>query len=226
MTVSPLHLRMELAYHDLVLFAIELLDAVTLERVSQNIKLEARGLKGAPVVNTSGLFVWLQEDFGQLRSISIDPGMRPYERVELAAAQVERPLTTVELPPRIDYPFPTGVTGLRGTLIERRVIPPEQPEPVGNAAIRLRWLDEDGHWQDAPTTSRTAEQRGDFVSILRLASTEKPDIDESGSVTAQLLVTRDGFSDRSSADLKLPAGRITNPSSANPWTFAWDELTP
>ncbi|HYV37037.1 MAG TPA: hypothetical protein VE988_15125, partial [Gemmataceae bacterium] len=190
MILSPLQLRMELAYRRRVLFAVELVDAVTLERVSQGISVAAVGLRGAPVVNTSGLFVWFEEDFERLRRISIDPGSRPYEHVELTAQQVQRPLTTVELPPRIDYPFATGVTGLRGTVIESQVLPPRTPEPVRDAEVRLRWLSEEAEWHDAPTATHTDARSGDFVSILRFGPTEKPAINANGEVTVQLRVRR------------------------------------
>ncbi len=108
-----------------VLFAIELLDAVTLNRVSQGMKeVKAHGLQGKPIVNTSGLFVWLDEDIEQLQRISIDPGVLPYEETERNRTQLNLdhdstqriwPLTSIELPPRVDYPFSTGITGLRGT---------------------------------------------------------------------------------------------------------------
>lgn len=225
-TPSGLQMTFELAFRRRVLLALELLDAVTLEHVYQGIKLVAEGLRGTPVVNSSGLFVWPEEDFEQLRRIVIDPGVRPYEPVVLEAAQVQRPLTTVELTPRVDYPFATGVTGLRGTLIESQVVPPQRPEPVRDAELRLRWLDEDNVWHDAHTISHTDPKSGDFVSILRLTPTEVPLIDEDGAVTIRLRVTRDGGDPRSTADLKLQQGRITNPTTLKPLTFAWDELQP
>jgi hypothetical protein len=208
------------------MFALELLDAVTLERVSQGVSVVADGLRGIPVVNAGGLFVWREEDFGQLRKVVIDPGILPYEIVELEAAQVLRPLKTVELPPRTDYPFTTGVTGLRGTLVESPVVPPQRPEPVRNAEVSLNWLDEDGAWQDAVTISHTDIRGGDFVSILRLAPTEMPNLDTTGAITVRLRVSRPGMNDRRSAEVKLPFGRITSPSTSNPLTFAWNDLLP
>lgn len=219
-------LPLEEGYRRLVLFALELLDAVTLARVSNGVKVVADGLKGKPTVNASGLFVWLQEEIGNLRKISIEPGQLPYERVELAAADVKLPLTTIELQPRADYAFAAGITGLRGTLIEESVIAPQTPVPVPNAEVHLRWLDDNGIWQDAPTTSLTDKKRGDFVSILRFNPTEVPDLDPSGKVTVRLHARRDGISERSSADFKLLQGRVTEPSTANKLTFAWDELQP
>ncbi|HKP38684.1 MAG TPA: hypothetical protein VJT71_17630 [Pyrinomonadaceae bacterium] len=220
-------LPLEEAYRRRVLFAIELLDAVTLSRVSQGVKVDAEGLFGKPIVNASGSFVWLREDIQNLRKVSIDPGTLPYEPTELEPAQIKFPpdITTVELQPRADYSFTPGITGLRGTLIEEQVTPPEPQVPVGNAAVRLQWLDEDNNWQFAPTTSHTDRKRGDFVSILRLGPAEIPHLDK-GAVTVRLRASRNGGTERRSDDLKLPQGRVTNPSTLNPLTFAWDELQP
>lgn len=218
-------LPLEESYRRFVLFAVELLDAVTLSRINQGVKVVADGLQGKPILNASGLFVWLREDIGHLRKISINPGTLPYEKVELPAAKVKLPLTTIELQPRADYSFAPGITGLRGTLIEELVNPPQPPEPVRDAEVRLQWLDVDDHWQDAPTTSRTDVNCGDFVSILRLASTEVPNL-ENGKVSVRLRASRDGGNERSSAIFKLLQGRVTDPSTLNPLTFAWDELQP
>ena len=219
-------LPLEDAFRRQSLFAIELLDGVTLERVSQGVKVTAEGLQGKPVVNGSGVFVWLQEDIAPLSKVTIDPGTLPFEKVELEPSDLTlppnpRPLTTIELSPRVDYAFAPGVTGLRGTLIEEQVVP---PVPVQNAEVSLRWLDDDDvTWHDAPTISHT-NSRGDFVSIVRFAPAEKPNLDN-GSVTVRLRVRRNG-NERSSADFKLLQGRVTDPSTLNPLTFAWDELQP
>ena len=37
---------------------------MTLERVSDGVKVTAEGLRGKPIVNYGGLFVWLEEDAG------------------------------------------------------------------------------------------------------------------------------------------------------------------
>ena len=219
-------LPLEDAYRRRSLFAIELLDAVTLERVSQGVKVVAEGLQGKPILNHGGVFVWMQEDLTPLTKVTIDPGTLPYEKIEREPADLTlppdpRPLTTIELPPRIDYLFAPGITGLRGTLIEEQVVP---PVPVENAEVSLRWLDDDlVTWRDAPTISHT-NSKGDFLSILRFAPAEKPNIDN-GSMTVRLRVRRNG-NERSSADFKLLQGRVTDPSTLDPLTFAWDDLQP
>jgi hypothetical protein len=218
-------LPLEEAYHRRVLFAIELLDAVTLSRVSQGVKVTADGLQGKPILNTRGMFVWLDEDINNLQQISIDPGTLPYQSHIVQPAEVKHHppgLTTIELQPRVDYDFASGVTGLRGRLIEELTDP---ATPVGNAAVRLQWLDDASTWHIAPTTSYTDQRRGDFVSILRLAPTEVPHI-ENGELTVRLRASRGGGAERSSNDFKLNQGRITDPSTSNPLTFAWDDLQP
>jgi hypothetical protein len=218
----------EQAYVRNVLFAIELLDSVTLERVSDGVKVVAEGLQGKPIVNSSGLFVWRQEDLGRLRKITIDPGLLPYDRVDLAPAQVKVPplTTTVELPPRVDYAFAAGITGLRGVLIEQRV---PSPAPVRDAEVHLRWLDDNGDWHDAPG-SHTNTTGGDFAAILRFSPADLPLLDNDGLVTVRLRVRRGTANERESADLKLTQGRIADPSTfaqgPNALIFAWDELQP
>ena len=220
----------ENAYNRRALFAIELLDAATLSRVSEGVKVVADGLTGKPIINSSGLFVWLQEDVSKLRKLSIDPGTLPYEGLDLEPGKLNLPpvkpaFTTIELQPKVGYSFTSGITGLRGALIEERVISPEPSTPVPNAAVRLQWLDDDNNWQTAPTISHTDPKRGDFVSILRLSPTEVPLLTD-GEVTVRLLASRDGGLERRSDNFRLPQGRVTDPSTANPLIFAWDELQP
>lgn len=221
-------LPLEEAYLRRALFAVELLDPVTLSRVSEGVKVVAEGLLGKPVVNAGGLFVWLAED-RPLRRLTVDPGVLPYDKVErLVGADTPR-LVTIELPPRPDYAFPAGVTGLRGTLLEERVAPPSPRRPVESAEVHLRWLDEDGAWRDAPTFSRTGPA-GDFAAILRLAPGEVPRLEAQSALTVRLRARREGSDERGSADLKLPQGRVADPSTfaqgPQGLLFAWDELQP
>jgi hypothetical protein len=212
-----------------VLFAIELLDSVTLERVSEGVTVVADGLQGKPIVNASGLFVWRREDLAQLRKITIDPGVLPYETVELVPAQVKEPplTTTVELPPRVDYAFAAGITGLRGVLIEQRV---PSPQPIRGAEVQLRWLDDNSVWRDAPAVSHTNAKGGDFAAALRFAPSDIPWIDGDGNVTVRLRARRGAANERESSDLKLPQGRIADPATFTDdpknLIFAWDELHP
>lgn len=220
----------EQAYVRRALFAIELLDGVTLSRLSDGINIVAEGLRREYTVNASGLFVWRGKaaDIAALRKLTIDPGTLPYEGREVQPADLRlpplpNPLTSIQLSPRIHYAFSAGITGLRGTLLEERV---GAPVPVRGAEVRLGWLDEDGvTWRDAATRSLT-NARGDFVSLLRLSVADVPHVDASGAVTVRLRVQRDAVNERSSTDVKLVQGRVTDPTGANTMTFIWDELQP
>lgn len=219
-----------------VRFAVELLDAITLSRVSEGVKVVAQGIQGGPVVNTGGLFVWLEEHVGDLQRLTVDPGMLPYEPVVLSPIELKtmspanssltRKAARIELSPRVSYPFTFGITGLRATLIEQRVDP---PQPVRNAALRLRWLDSDDVWQEAPTISHT-DEKGGFAAILRLSPDQVPRLDASDEITVRLSASRDQGNPRESDDLKLVQGRMADPSTfeggAKTLLFAWDELRP
>lgn len=227
MKLSALQIPFEIGYQRRGLFAIELLDGATLERVYQGITVTAEGLRGKPVVNSSGMFVWLDEDFGQLKKIIVDPRLRSYEKVELPSSQIKpRIVNAIELSPSVAYPFPAGLTVLRGRLIEQRVSSPRLPTPIVNATVRLRWQrEEDGVWRDSPTVSRTNEV-GDFAAFLRLSPVEVPQLDpDDGKVILRLRVSRPGLMDRTSSEFKLTEGRVTNPTASDTQTFAWNELT-
>lgn len=215
-----IYLPPELAYQRRVLFAIEVLDAVTLERVTQGLIVTATGLKGLPIANAGGLFVWLHEDTNAFQKVTIEPGVLPFESVEREAAQLKMPFSIVELPPRSDYPFPAGITGIRGALIEERVAPPARPQPVPDADVRLMWLDDDGAtWHDSPVRSRTSSN-GDFATILRFAPDEVPRLSANGAVTVRLRAKRAGQSELGTAAFALPQGRVADK------TYAWNELQP
>lgn len=220
-------LPLEQGYLRRALFAVELIDAVTMERVTYGVTVRAEGLSATPVVNTTGYFVWLHEDVSRLRKLSIDPGALPYEHVERTPAELSlppapRPLTTIELPARIDYAFAPGITGTRGVLIESRV---GERTPIAGAEVRLLWLDGDNVWRASPTISHTTAN-GDFVSVLRLAPADVPKFDAGGAITVRLWGRRDGAIERRSADFKLLQGHVAAPLTLNALTFAWDELQP
>jgi len=217
----------EQAYVRNVLFAVELLDAVTLQRVSQGVAVTAQGLQGKPIVNSSGFFVWLSEDFAQLQTLFVDPGRLPYEPASRTPANVQRPLTSIELSPRPDYPFPSGTTGVLGTLIEQRLLEPQDRTPVSDAEVHLEWVDDLGAVQQAPTISHTNEN-GDFAVFIRFSPTDVPQLDKNGALTARLRAKRDSAGERLSADLQLVPGYVAEPATfpqgKDALIFAWDEL--
>ena len=216
---NPYQIPLKLAYTRDVMFAVELVDSVTLQRLSRNIQVDAEGLTRAPILNSSDIFVWLKEDFDQLKRLLIKPGMRPYEPVELEPNQISRPLTKISLAPRADYLFPSGITGLRGRLIESRF---GTPTPVSDANVLLQWKGEDGVWRNGKTLTRTVPNSGDFVSFLRFGPMDEPETATS-MITVRLQAKR-SFSNRRSDSFQLHSGRITNPSTENQLVFAWDDL--
>jgi hypothetical protein len=211
------------------MLGVELLDSVTLQRVSRGVIVTAKGLTGVPILNESGIFVWRSEDITKLEKLVIDPQTVPFEPVEILPAQVVRPLHRVELRPRASYPFPIGITAIRGSLYETRVPLGTQPTPVVSAAIRLQWLDDDGTtwrpWQ-APTTTNAM---GEFVAILRLArgrapqpdqpsrADQHPRFDAQGRMTVRLFAKKAAGPEKQ-ITFQLPQGRVVDE------TYAWDEL--
>jgi len=219
---TGIKIPIELAYTRRSAFAVELVDALTMERVSEGITAKAIGIRRQAIRNQLGLFVWPEQDLASLTKVSIETGATPYERTDLTPDQLRLPnsLTIVPLAPAVSYSFARGVTGVRGTVLEDR----QSLAPVANAKVYLRWLDHNGEWQDAPIRSHTT-RNGDFVSVLRLASNEEPNVD-GGAVTVRLHVSREGMGARESADVKLPQGRIADSTKMPALTFAWDELQP
>jgi hypothetical protein len=209
-------LPLEQAYVREVMFALELLDAVTLERVVGGVKVEAVGLTGAPILNHGGLLVWLKEPTANFQKIVIDPQRRPFVPAEIPVAQLQQPLHTIELKPLPNYPFAPGVTAIRGSLYETKVPIGQTPVPLRGATIRLEWLDGSNNPQPG-TASSVTNAAGDFVSILRFAPKEDPLI-TNDKLSIRLFARRAGGAEKSQ-DLKLPQGRVTD------GTFAWDELS-
>ena len=78
----------ELAYRRQAMFALDVLDAITLERLGRDVKVVVEGLGLRPVVNVSGLHVSLREDVRRLRRITVDPNPLPYEAVELSPQDI------------------------------------------------------------------------------------------------------------------------------------------
>lgn len=208
---------LERAYTREAKLGVELLDAVTLERVSQGVKVTADGLSGKPKVNGGGLFVWVNEDVTKLVKLSIEPRTVPFEGVEIPAAQVTLPLHRIELLPLASYPFAPGVTAIRGSLYESRPLAGATPLAIVSATIRLEWLDDDGTtlhpWQALAVTNAS----GDFTAILRLARGQQPRLDADGRMTVRLFARRANGQQKQST-LQLPQGRVTDE------TYAWDEL--
>jgi len=209
-------LPLEQAYVREVMFALELLDAVTLERVVGGVKVDAVGLTGSPILNHGGLLVWLKEPTANLQKVVIEPQTRPFERTEIPVAQLQFPLHTVELKPLSNYPFSPGVTAIRGSLYDTRVALGQAPVPITGATVRLEWMDGSNNFQPG-TANAVTNDAGDFVSILRFAPKEDPLVTNE-KLSIRLFARKAGGLEKSQ-DLMLLQGRVTD------GTFAWDELS-
>lgn len=166
--VFNIHRPPETAYVRNVLIGVEVIDAISLARVTDGLTVEAKGLVGKPIVNFGGCFVWLKEGDRRPEKIVVDPGHLPYQKAEVAILLPPpyREPIAVELQPGRHYPFAPGTTGLRSTLYES----PDDREPykaVPDTDVWLRWLGPDDNWTDSPVSTRT-DSNGDFVAILRL----------------------------------------------------------
>lgn len=223
----------EAAYQRKVLLALEVLDAVTLQRVSQGLTVTASGLRGGPLVNASGIFVWLEEVPAALQMIAIEPGRLPFEAARLPAAQIRQPFTSVELAPTCSYPFAAGMTGLCGSLVEKRGAAPGNLQPIAGAQVRLVWLADDGAtWNDAPTRSHTSAN-GDFAVILRFAPTDVPQLDANGNLTVRLRVDRGTGRELGTGNFSIRQGLVADAQTylrqggaPHDLVVAWNELQP
>jgi hypothetical protein len=212
------YVPLESAYTRRVLFAVEVRDAVSLQRLTTGLQVTATGVAGAPYVNFGGDFVWLEEGPARPQRVKVDPGTLPYESadVDVSVLPATR-LVSIELSPRRDYGFAVGTLGIRATLVEQRNGPIVR---VPNAEVWLRWIDDQNAWIDAPTHSHT-DGNGDFVAFLRLMPTQNPGLDAASQVRARVAALRAGAT-RASPEFSLPQGRVAD----TPPTFAWDEFQP
>jgi hypothetical protein len=216
----PVHLPLEQAYSRKVLFAAEILDAVTLEPVTREVEVRATGLNNRPIVNAGAFFVWLEEGARQAQQVIVDASATQYESRDVPAPVPPARHVRIELAPKYGYPFPPGVTALRGTLIES---PIGTRTAVAGAEIWLQWIDDTvagTNWVDAPTKSHSAAN-GDFAALLRPTPAQIPRLDPSGSLAVRLRVDREGTT-RTSLEFSLQQGRVTGGLPP----FAWSDLVP
>jgi len=223
------HLPEEQAWVRSVRLAAEILDGVTLSRVSNGIKVTAEGLLGKPIFNLDGTFVFLTEPNREPLSVRVDPGWLPFEPQSAVVPPLpanpvpaDRRLI-IELPPQRAYPFPSGVTGIRARLVQQRVSSPQVALPVAAAPIWLQWIDDSASgtdWVDAPVRGMT-DFNGDFAAILRFTPAQVPRLDAQGLVRARVRATQTGIT-WNSLEFQIPMGRITEVVSE----FAWIEFQP
>lgn len=213
---------LEHAWTRKAILAVEVLDAVTLQRVTQGVTVKAKGIHSAPVVNHGGLFVWRGVNLAGFAGVTIDPGLLPFAGADLGQADVTLPLHTVALQPLVTYAFASGTTAIRGSLLETVPPPGVAPTPIPNASIRLAWLDDDGTtWHTSPQRFIT-DIRGEFAAFLLFIPIDLPHLSTSGELTLKLFANRappDQPADEKSTQLAHPQGRVVNA------IYAWDQLT-
>lgn len=210
----------ESAYLRKVLFAAEVLDGVTMERVSRGLEVSASALRGAPVVNASGIFVWLDEGVAPApQQISVDTGVLPYLAASAPSPLPPLRLVQIELAPGRGYSFQPGVTALRFTLIESDA---GAPVPAVDTEVFLRWFDAGAAvpWTDAPLRSRT-DAHGDASVTLRFGRNDEPAKGAGGALRARVCARRAGVVTMS-AEIALVEGRVTD----HPTAFALNQFLP
>jgi hypothetical protein len=214
-----IHLPPDHAYTRRMLFAVEVVDAVTLDPLTRGIEVKAEGLAQKPRINSGGFFVFLQEGGAVPLSVTVDASKTGSESVTVAPPVAPDRSIRVELAPRVDYPFVPGVTAMRGSLVESALADPATP--VGGAELWLQWLDDvTAAWVDAPTRSHS-DARGNFAALLRLTPSQVSRPIDGRTVRSRLRVRRAGVT-RTSAEISLPTGRVAD---ALP-PFGWSELVP
>lgn len=193
----------ESAYRRKVLFAAEVLDGVTLGRITSGIRVSASAMQTGPVVNASGMFVWL--DDGQPlvpQQVTVDPGLLPYQGASAASPVPPSRLVQIQLAPGRGYAFQPGTTALRFALIASNV---GAPVAAPDTEVFLRWLDS-AAWVDAPLRSRT-DSKGDASVALRFGRSDEPGKDADGRLRVRLCARRAGVTTMS-AEFALPEGRV------------------
>jgi hypothetical protein len=206
----------ERAYVRNVRIAAEIVDAVTLEPVRRGITVTATGLAAKPIVNGSGTYVWIDEAPKQPTAIVVDAGGTPYESVTRNVPALPARSLRIELAPNASYPFGSGVTSLRGTVITRRLGP---RIPLAGAEVWLRWLDDaDGTtWIDVPIHSHS-NVNGDFAAVMRLVPAQTPRL-AGGAIRGRLRARYQGVT-RTSDELAMLPGRVYERSDP----FVWNEF--
>jgi hypothetical protein len=219
----------EFAYTRNALFAVEVLDPVALTVIRQGVRVTATGLKGDPIVNYGGRFVWLEQKSGNEdawpKTVIVEPGNLPFERAEVPApprpvdvpkAKEEERLLRVTLMPKSNYAFRggDGVLAVQGRLVEDAVADPQVPVP--GASVWLRWQDADtGAWNNAPVEALTYS-KGEFLTFIRLPPAASPVVDASGLMSVVIRVRRDVL--RETTPFLVPQGQVSTTIQELDWS--------
>jgi len=171
-----------------VLLALEVVDAVTRQRLTHGLRVIAYGLAGQPIINLSDRFVWLQEGNSWPEEIRVDPQSLPFlPPLPLRPARPSGalpPCIPVILAPNAAYPFPDGVLALRGALKESAA---PDAAVIHPARLELKWRYDEGEPWRSGSTSNT-DLRGSFALFARTSGSS---LRADGLVSVRIDVMRD-----------------------------------
>lgn len=206
--MSRLQAPAEAAYQRKVLFAAEVVDGVTLERISRGLDVSASAMLAPPVINASGMFVWLDEGVPLApQQVTVGTGLLPYIAVSVPSPVPPQRVVHIQLAPGRGYVFQPGVTALRFSLIESDV---GAPVAAGATEVFLRWFDASlpNPWVDAPLRSRT-DAGGDASVALRFNRNDEPGKDADGALRVRLCAVHAGIV-KMADEITLVEGRVTD----------------
>ena len=142
-----------------VMFAVELLDPVTGELVSQPVTVACDGLASAPVTNLSGRFVFIGT--GTPGTVHVDLHGLPFEPIASPPPGAGQTLLRLTLQPTALYPFAGSATLISGRLVDGA-------SRVAGASIGVTFADLTANDQALPALTNDL---GDFAALLRLDPT-------------------------------------------------------
>lgn len=210
--MSQLIVPAEQAYRREVLFAVEVLDGVTLQRLSRGLEVRASALPTAPLINASGVFVWLDDGTPFVpQQLEVRAGRLPYQDLTMPCPIPSQQLVQILLAPGRGYQFPAGVTALRFTLIQSAI---GTPLPVAGVEVFLRWCDIGATtpWVNAPQGSRT-DTKGAASVALRFGRNHAPARNAQGALRVRLCVVINSAI-LMAPEMSLVEGRVTDQAPA------------
>ena len=234
-----------------VAVAVELLDPVTQQRVSQGLKVTLAGRPDEPYISPSRRFVWLGNAGGPWpAAVSVDPGKLPFAPIALqplGAAPLnwpdvdpEKRRIRVTLTPTSLYPYDEGVTAITGYLY-RKVPPNGVRQAIPDAEVWFQWADAGANWRPATPPRVKTDARGEFGLFARIPQVtgQEPDIVR-GLIKVRVFVKNGAVTKSTPANFRfidppllsitppyppVSDGRVVNGAALVPGVaFDWDAL--
>jgi hypothetical protein len=217
---------LEQAWQRRVRFVVEVSDAVTGELIGDGISVRVKGFKSAPIVNATNRFVWLAESGAVPTEVEVTSGRLPFLPQTVPAPPPPGPppapqynVVRVTLAPTGAYPFDTGASGIRGTLV--RLANEWPPVALPGKDVWLQWMDDNvpaPGWTDSTIVSKT-DTNGDFAVIVRLAINQIARVDTQQRMRVRVAATHAG-STKFSPEQQIQPGYVADV----PQSFAWDQF--